>query len=66
MVTAMLELSAPVPTEPIDMSAGHYEALDRDERRAVDLFASAGLVSAAEAVAARAWCEPVVDLRSSG
>ncbi|WP_246136432.1 hypothetical protein [Leekyejoonella antrihumi] len=63
----MLELAAPaVEPWPVDLSVGHYDLLDREERRAVDLFASVGLVAASEAVGARAWCEPVVDLRSSG
>lgn len=74
MVTAMLQLAAPepapcpTPTVP-KRSDRHepYEAfLDPGERRAVDLLATAGLISAREATAARAWCRPMGPLPMSG
>jgi len=54
MVTALLQLA------PLE------QRLDSDERRAVDTLASAGLISAHEAVAATARIEPWKPLRSTG
>ncbi|HWC20732.1 MAG TPA: hypothetical protein VG502_00405 [Flexivirga sp.] len=54
MVTALLQLA------PLE------QRLDSDERRAVDTLASAGLISAQEAVSATARLEPWKPLRSTG
>jgi len=54
MVTALLQLA------PLE------QRLDDDERRAVDVLASAGLITAQEAVSATARSEPWDPLRSTG
>lgn len=54
MVTALLQLA------PLE------QRLDTDERRAVDTLASAGLITAHEAVTATARIEPWRPLRSTG
>lgn len=54
MVTALLQLA------PLE------QRLDDDERRAVDVLASAGLITAQEAVSATARIEPWDPLRSTG
>lgn len=54
MVTALLELA------PLE------QRLDNEERYAVDALASAGLITAAEAVSATARIEPWRPLRSTG
>jgi hypothetical protein len=54
MVTALLQLA------PLE------QRLDNDERHAVDVLATAGLITAAEAVSATARIEPWRPLRSTG
>ncbi|RNI24408.1 hypothetical protein [Flexivirga caeni] len=54
MVTALLQLA------PLE------QRLDEEERRAVDVLASVGLITAHEAVSATARIEPWDPLRSTG